>query len=134
MRIAAILAFAALLAPGLALADPCGAETRNRIVITGYATGQTAIPADQIQRLEGFTAAAKDRSGICITAQVDAQGSDAANERVARGRAEAVRRFLLDRGARAEAIEMRMEDESFTLFGLLPEDIASNRRVMVTHN
>lgn len=133
MRRFMLIALMAALPAG-ALANPCGFEERGRIVVTGYAVGQTAIPADQQARLAEFAETAKHRDGICVYAQVDKQGSKAANERVASGRAENVRRFLLARGVPGDAIRIGAQKEAFTLFGLLPADQDDDRRVYVTHN
>ena len=130
------LILAALLAgvSGGAMANPCGFEERGRMVVTGYGVGQTAIPGDQKPKLAEFAKTAKFRDGICIFAQVDAQGSEAANKRVADGRAENVRRFLISSGVPAGAMRIGRQDKAFTLFGILPADQDDDRRVYVTHN
>jgi len=53
---------------------------------------------------------------------------------VANGRAEAVRRFLLAKGVRADTIQVGAREKAFTLFGLLSSDQDDDRRVYVTHN
>ncbi len=116
------------------LANPCAFEERGRMVVVGYGVGATAIPADQKAKLTKFAATAKFRDGICVYAQVDKQGSDAANIRVANGRAEAVQKFLLSKGVRADAIQVGTQKKAFTLFGLLPSDQGADRRVLVTHD
>lgn len=130
----ALLALVAALPAGAALANPCGFAERGRLVVTGYAVGQTAIPADQKARLTEFAQTAKFRDKICVFAQVDKQGSKAANERVADGRAQNVRRFLVDHGVPADAVAIARQKKAFTLFGLLPSNQADDRRVYVTHN
>lgn len=125
--------FAATLVSGAALANPCGFEERGRMVIKGYPVGETSIPADQRERLSEFAETAKFRFQICVFAQVDKQGSDAANRRVVDGRAANVRRFLIDRGVRPDAITIATQEEAATFFGLLPSDQDDDRRVMVTH-
>ncbi len=117
-----------------ALANPCGFEERGRMVVVGYAVGATAVPADQRARLAKFAATAKFRDGICVFAQVDKQGSEAANIRVANARAAAVRKYLLAKGVRDDAIQVGTQEKAFTLFGLLPSDQDDDRRVYVTHN
>lgn len=117
-----------------ALANPCGFEERGRMVVTGYGVGQTAIPGDQQAKLAAFAETAKFRNGICVFAQVDEQGSEAANTRVAEGRAEGVRRFLAARGVPGDAIRVGRQEKAFTLFGLLPSDQDDDRRVFVTHD
>jgi outer membrane protein OmpA-like peptidoglycan-associated protein len=117
-----------------AFANPCGFEERGRMVVTGYAVGATAVPADQKEKLAKFAETAKTRDGVCITAQVDAQGSDEANKKVANKRAAAVQKFLLSKGVPAEAIKISQQEKGFTLFGLLPSDQQNDRRVKVTFN
>ncbi len=117
-----------------ALANPCGFAEQGRMVVVGYAVGATAVPADQRARLAKFAATAKFRDGICVFAQVDKQGSKAANIRVANARAAAVRKFLLAKGVRDDAIQVGTQEKAFTLFGLLPSDQDDDRRVYVTHN
>ncbi len=127
---------AALLTLGVtpALANPCGFEEQGRMVVVGYAVGATAVPADQRAKLAKFAATAKFRDEICVFAQVDKQGSEAANIRVANGRAGAVRKFLLSKGVRADTIQVGTQEKAFTLFGLLPSDQDDDRRIYVTHN
>lgn len=130
----ALAAALVLISAAPALANPCGFEERGRIVVTGYAVGQTAVPDPQKPRLAEFAETAKFRDGICVYAQVDKQGSDEANRRVADGRAEQVRRFLIGKGVPAKTIRIGAQVEAFTLFGLLPSDQDDDRRVYVTHN
>ena len=122
------------LAAAPALANPCAFEERGRMVVVGYAVGATAIPADQKAKLAEFAETAKFRDGICVFAQVDKQGTEAANIRVANGRAEAVRRFLLSKGVRGDTIQVGKQEKAFTLFGLLSSDQDDDRRVYVTFN
>lgn len=129
-----VLAALLVLPAGVAMANPCGFEERGRIVVTDYDIGQTAVPADQKRRLAEFAETARFRDGICIFAQVDEQGSDEANRRVAEGRAEKVRRFLLGEGVPEEAIKVERQAKAFTFFGLLPSSQDDDRRVYVTHN
>lgn len=131
-RLTLPLAAVLILLAAPALANPCGFEERGRMVVVGYGVGATAIPADQKPRLAEFAETARFRSGVCVFAQVDKQGSDAANERVASGRAEAVRKFLIAKGVPADVIKIAKQDEAFTLFGLLKKDQPADRRVYVT--
>ena len=78
-----LLAGAFALGAGQALANPCGFEEQGRIVVTGYAVGATAVPADQKERLDKFIETAKFRHEICVFAQVDKQGTKEANIKVA---------------------------------------------------
>ncbi len=111
------------------LANPCGFEEQGRMVVVGYAVGATAVPADQRAKLAKFAATAKFRDEICVFAQVDKQGSEAANIRVANGRAGAVRRFLLAKGVRADTITLGKQEKAFTLFSLLSSDQPSTRSI-----
>lgn len=134
MRRFAILTVILALGATSALANPCGFDEAGKVVVVGYATGATAVPADQKEKLAEFAETAKHRFEICIFAQVDKQGSKAANERVAEGRAKAVRDFLKTKGVKADTIKIATQDKAFTLFGLLKDDQDDDRRVMVTHN
>ena len=129
-----IAAGAAALLAAPALANPCGFDERGRMVVVGYGVGVTAIPDDQKEKLTEFAQTAKFRDGVCIFAQVDKQGSEAANERVAKGRAETIRKFLISKGVKHDAVKIGKQEEAFTLFGLLPRDQDDDRRVFVTHN
>ena len=117
-----------------ALAGPCGFEEAGRLVIKGYAIGATAVPAEQKARLTKFAGTAKHRFGICIFAQVDATGSEEANKKVAQARADGVRKFLASQGVPNDVMVIMKQDKAFTLFGLLSDDQASDRRVVVTHD
>ena len=129
-----LLAGAFALGAGQALANPCGFEEQGRIVVTGYAVGATAVPADQKERLDKFIETAKFRHEICVFAQVDKQGTKEANIKVATKRAEGVRKYLVSKGVPADAIKIAKQEEAFTFFGLLPSDQDDDRRVFVTHN
>jgi len=129
-----ILAGLFALAAGPVLANPCGFQEKGRVLVTGYAVGATAIPADQKERLDKFIETAKFRDGVCVFAQVDKQGSKEANARVATSRAETVRKYLISKGVPAASIKVAKQEEAFTLFGLLPSDQDDDRRVFVTHN
>ena len=117
-----------------ALAGPCGFDEVGRLVIKGYAIGATAVPAEQKARLAKFAETAKHRFGICIFAQVDATGSDAANKKVAQARADGVRKFLASHGVPNDVMTIEKQEKAFTLFGLLSDDQANDRRVVVTHD
>ena len=134
MRRPLVLAALATLPAAAAVANPCGFNERGRMVVTGYDVGQTAIPGDQKRRLAEFAETARYRDEICIFAQVDKQGSEAANRRVADGRAEGVRRFLIERGVPDGSIRVGTQAKAFTFFGLLPSNQDADRRVYVTHN
>jgi len=117
-----------------ALAGPCGFDEAGRLVIKGYAIGATAVPAEQKARLTEFAETAKHRFGICIFAQVDATGSEEANKKVAQARADGVRKFLASKGVPNDVMVIMKQDKAFTLFGLLSDDQANDRRVVVTHD
>lgn len=131
---AMLLAGALSLVAAPAFAGPCGFDENGRMVVVGYGVGATAVPGDQKDRLAQFAETAKFRDGICVFAQVDKQGSEEANKRVAKARAEAVRKFLMSKGVPGDAIKIAKQEKAFTLFGLLSSDQGDDRRVMVTHN
>lgn len=116
------------------MANPCGFDEAGKVLVTGYKTGATAVPANQKDKLAKFADTAKHRFGICIFAQVDKQGSEEANQRVATARADAVREFLTARGVQPDTIKIAKQDKAFTLFGLLKDDQDDDRRVLVTHD
>ena len=130
LPLAAVLTLAAV----PALANPCGFEERGRMVVVGYAVGATAVPDDQKAKLAEFSETAKFRDGVCVFAQVDKQGSEEANIRVANGRADHVRKFLISKGVPADSIKIGKQEKGFTVFGLLKSDQDDDRRVVVTHN
>ena len=134
MKRLAIFSAILALAATPALANPCGFKERGRIVVTGYAVGQTKVPDGEKAKLAEFADTAKHRFEICVFAQVDKQGSEEANQRVADGRAKAVSDFLKSKGVRADTIKIAKQEEAFTFFGLLKDDQDDDRRVMVTHN
>lgn len=126
------IAFAALTTS--AFANPCGFKDAGSIVVKGYEVGATAVPEPERSRLAQFAETAKHRFGICIFAQVDKQGSEEANRKVAAARAEKVMSFLEKQGVPRDVMKVATQDEAFTFFGLLPEDQSADRRVMVTHD
>ena len=115
-----------------ALANPCGFDEQGRMVVTGYAAGATAVPGEQKARLAEFAETAKFRDGVSVYAQVDRQGSEAANNRVAKARADAVRKFLMSKGVPAGSITLGKQEKAFTLFGLLKDDQDDDRRSKAT--
>jgi outer membrane protein OmpA-like peptidoglycan-associated protein len=133
-RLTIPLAAALILAAAPALANPCGFEERGRMVVVGYAVGATAVPGDQKAKLAEFAETAKFRDGVCVFAQVDKQGSEEANIRVANGRADGVRKFLISKGVPSDSIKIGKQEKGFTVFGLLKSDQDDDRRVVVTHN
>ncbi|MEM8791867.1 MAG: OmpA family protein [Pseudomonadota bacterium] len=129
-----LAALALTLAAGAASANPCGFPEAVRLVVKGYPIGGTAVPAEQRERLSKFAETAKDRFEICVFAQVDKTGSDAANQRVAEGRAQGVVNYLVNQGVPARYIEVAKQEEALTFFGLLPDNQDDDRRVVVTHD
>lgn len=117
-----------------AFSNPCGLKEQGRVVVVGYGVGATAIPDDQKEALAKFAETAKHRFGICIFAQVDKQGSEEANARIAEGRAQNVRKFLISHGVQAKSIQIAKQEKGFTLFGILPRNQDDDRRVFVTHD
>lgn len=120
---------------GLALpvaAAECGAGGKGATSIH-YDTGKTALTAADKAKLKEFANQAKFSDSVCVFAQVDAQGSEAANKRVAAKRAENVKRYLVQAGVKADRILIAKAEEAFTLFGLLKEDSKNDRRVTVSY-
>ncbi|MCL5776365.1 OmpA family protein [Limibaculum sp. FT325] len=134
MRHLCLAAAFVLVSATAAFANPCGFSESGRVVIKGYPVGSTTIPKDQVERLEKFAETASRRFGICILAQVDKQGTKAANEKVAKGRAQKVRDFLIKHGVKPDSIKIALQDEAVTFFGLLSSDQDDDRRVVVTHD
>lgn len=114
-----------------ATASPCDVA-ESGMVILEYDTGVTALSADHKAKLDEFADVAKHRNSVCLRAQVDRQGSDEANRQVSEARGEAVRAYLLSKGVRAEVMEVRVQAEAFTLFGLIDDDSQNDRRVVLT--
>lgn len=115
-----------------AMAAPCGAGGEGTQSIH-YDTGKTGLTSAHKAKLATFIDIAKHRTAVCVFAQVDAQGTEAANKRVANARAENVKRYLIQQGVKADRIQIAKEEESFTLFGLLDEDSKNDRRVTVSY-
>ena len=115
-----------------AAADPCDVA-RNGMVILSYETGVTALNAEQKAKLDAFADIAKHRDAVCVFAQVDNQGSVEANRKVSAARGEAVRAYLEAHGVRPGVMEVRAQSETLTLFGLLDDDSAKDRRVTVSY-
>ena len=115
-----------------AMAAECGAGGSGAVSML-YGTGKTALTNAHKQRLEDFIDVAKSKTVVCIFAQVDAQGTKAANERVADARAKNVRKYLIAKGVPSDRIRIAKESESFTLFGLLESDQAGERKVTVSY-
>ncbi|MEM0943219.1 MAG: OmpA family protein [Pseudomonadota bacterium] len=128
----ALMTAALILAAGPVLAAACGAGGGGMTVIE-YETGVTALSAEDKARLATFAETAKFRDAVCIFAQVDAQGSEAANVQVAEGRAKTVERYLVSQGVPADRILIAKQEEAFTFFGLLPDNRSNDRRVTVTY-
>lgn len=120
------------LSPGISEAAPCGAGGDGMTIIE-YDTGVTSLTEEDRARLATFAETAKFRDAVCIFAQVDAQGSEAANIQVAEGRARTVQRYLVSQGVPEDRIEIAKQEEAFTFFGLLPDDRGNDRRVTVTY-
>ncbi|MEM9737439.1 MAG: OmpA family protein [Pseudomonadota bacterium] len=128
----ALMTAALILAAGPVLAAACGAGGDGMTVIE-YETGVTALSAEDKARLATFAETAKFRDAVCIFAQVDAQGSEAANVQVAEGRAKTVERYLVSQGVPEDRILIAKQEEAFTFFGLLPDNRSNDRRVTVTY-
>ncbi|MEO1328326.1 MAG: OmpA family protein [Pseudomonadota bacterium] len=130
-RTAAMLALTAgLFTAGAAVADPCDGA-KSGMAVVKFETGSTAINAEDQKRIKNFASRSLRSPRICLLGQADAQGDESANRRLAEARVEKVRRQLIASGARADRIETHIQDKQFTLFGLLDEDQANDRRVLM---
>lgn len=129
-----LTATAFVLFAGAASANPCGFSAAQTITVKGYAIGATSVPKDQQERLAKFAETAKARFEICVFAQVDKTGSEEANRKVADARANGVVNFLVKEGVPKEHIMVAKQEKALTFFGLLSDDQADDRRVVVTHN
>ena len=132
MRPVALAAALALLAVP-ALANPCGNGADKGMKVVNYATGVAALSREDKAMLADWAKTAKHRV-VCIFAQVDKQGSKAANEKVARDRAETARDFLVSQGVPRNNIAIALQDEAITFFGLLPTDQDDDRRITLMHD
>ncbi len=124
---------AAVFLAGLAvpvLAAPCGAGGNGATTIH-YDVGVTSLTAEDKAALVEFAETAKFKDAVCIFAQVDAQGSDEANKKVAEGRAQTVRSHLIKSGVPEDRILIAKEVKGQALFGLL-DDSKNDRAVTVS--
>lgn len=100
-----------------------------------FDTGSARISAESARLLDALTGAALlcKAHGIEVGGHTDARGRDGANLRLSQARAEAVRAYLIERGADAESLtavgygSMRLLDASGT-----EEADAKNRRIEFT--
>lgn len=106
------------------------------IQVLNFDVGSTKVSAEGRAKLEKFADTAKHRTLVCVVGQADKQGDPAANERLARERAVAVKKILLEFGVPDRAIETRSRGEAFggsSIFGLL-SDNEDDRRVEVSYS
>lgn len=116
-----------------AVAAECGAGGTGAVSML-YGTGKTGVTSAHKKQLADFIDIAKTKDAVCIFAQVDAQGSEAANKRVADARAKNMKSYLVSRGIKADRILIAKESESFTFFGLLEADQEGERKVTVSYS
>lgn len=114
--------------PALHCQDRVEGILRVRSIRFGEASAAIA-PASNAQ-LDEVAAALRPCAGsvIAITGHTDAAGNEAANIRLSRDRAEAIRAALIRRGIPADALRARGEGSSQPVEGLDPADVA-NRRI-----
>lgn len=115
-----------------AVAAECG-KGGNGTMSISYDTGKTALTREHRAKLAKFADVAKHQSWVCVFAQVDAQGSDEVNKRVANARSQNVKKFLISKGVPAANILIASQEKGITLFGLLGDDKQSDRRVTVSY-
>ena len=113
-------------------------ETRGTVItIPGnvlFASGKTTLLAGAQDKLTLVAEALKDQEGhkIVVEGHTDSQGSDASNQELSRGRAQAVRDFLVTRGIPADRIRAEGLGQSRPVAdNKSPEGRASNRRVEI---
>lgn len=132
MRTFLLAASLAALTAAPALAAPCGAGGKG-VTTVHYDTGVTGLTGVAQTKLAEFSIQAKHADAVCIFAQVDAQGTEEANAKIAAGRAERVREFLVRQGVPEDRIQIAKEEEGITLWGLLSEDQQADRAVTVSY-
>jgi outer membrane protein OmpA-like peptidoglycan-associated protein len=131
-RLAAFAACALAATTVAAVAGPCDVA-RNGLTVLSYDTGVSQLSAEQKAKLDAFAEVAQHRNAVCVLAQVDKQGSAEANRKVATARGETVRAYLEAHGVRPAAMEVIVQSEAMTLFGLIGDDSAADRRVTVSY-
>lgn len=116
------------LTPALHCQDRVEGILRVRSIRFGEASA--AIDPASNAELDEVAAALRPCVGsiIAITGHTDAKGSEAANIRLSRDRAQAIRAALIRRGIPADGLRARGEGSSHPVEGLEPGDTA-NRRI-----
>ncbi len=133
--LATVLLVAGTILSATAQAADCpGAE--YGIQVLTFDVGSTKVSAEGRAKLEKFADTAKHRTLVCVVGQADKQGDKATNERLARERAVAVKKILIEFGVPERTIETRSRGEAFggsSVFGLL-SDNEDDRRVEVSYS
>ena len=113
-------------------------ETRGTVItISGsvlFASGKTALLPGAQDKLALVADALKDQEGrqIVVEGHTDTQGSDASNQELSQGRAQAVRDFLASRGVPSDRIRAQgLGSTRPVADNKSPEGRANNRRVEI---
>jgi outer membrane protein OmpA-like peptidoglycan-associated protein len=113
-------------------------ETRGTVItIPGnvlFASGKTTLLPGAQDKLALVADALKDQEGkqIVVEGHTDTQGSDASNQELSQGRAQAVRDFLVSRGVSGDRIRAQGLGSSRPVAdNKSPEGRANNRRVEI---
>jgi outer membrane protein OmpA-like peptidoglycan-associated protein len=113
-------------------------DTRGTVItIPGsvlFASGKTALVPGAQDKLSLVADALKNQGGkqIVVEGHTDTQGSDASNQELSQGRAQAVRDFLVTRGVSADRIRAQGLGATRPVAdNKSPEGRASNRRVEI---
>jgi outer membrane protein OmpA-like peptidoglycan-associated protein len=113
-------------------------ESRGTVItISGnvlFASGKTTLLPGAQDKLALVADALKDQEGkqIVVEGHTDTQGSDASNQELSQGRAQAVRDFLVSRGVAADRIRAQgLGSTRPVADNKSPEGRASNRRVEI---
>jgi outer membrane protein OmpA-like peptidoglycan-associated protein len=114
----------------VAVAVPKKLELEQKVL---FGTGQAAIPSSSEPELDLVANKLQEHpevERVLIGGHTDAQGSAAANERISRERAEAVRVYLIDKGVEPDRLEAQGFGASHPLAdNATPEGREANRRV-----
>ena len=119
---AAGLLATAMLAAGVArAAEPydaaCNVESEygqsNSLIVTGFETGSTAVPADQEADIRAFANPLPIGTTICVVGQADKRGPVDLNDQLAMNRARAVAARLIGAGVAPQDLTVSSRAEAF---------------------
>jgi K(+)-stimulated pyrophosphate-energized sodium pump len=118
-------------APAAATSSMAAPAVAGDVVKLYFATGSADLPADEKAKLDAFAAKAKADAGkkLSVSGYHDASGDQAANEALAKQRAEAVRDALKAAGVAEDRIAL---DKPMVSQGNVAGDDRESRRVEVS--